>query len=69
MRIKGNQLREYSITAGFGLPVPSLKTTVNLGVEWMTRKANPNPLIKENYLNITFGINFNQMWFNQSKIY
>lgn len=69
MRIKGNQLREYSITAGFGFPVPSLKTTVNLGVEWMTRKAHPNPLIKENYLNITFGINFNEMWFNQSKIY
>lgn len=69
MSIKGNQLREYGVTAGFGLPVPTLKTTVNLGVEWMCRKANPNPLVKENYLNITIGINFNEMWFNQSKIY
>lgn len=69
MRIKGNQLRQYALTAGFGFPVPTLKTTVNLGVEYMSRKAHPNPLIKENYLNITIGINFNEMWFNQAKIY
>lgn len=69
LSIKGNQLREYAVTAGFGFPVPTLKTTVNLGFEWMNRRAHPNPLVKENYFNITLGINFNEMWFNQSKIY
>lgn len=69
MRIAGNRLRQYSISAGFGFPVPSFKTTVNLGVEYMHRQAHPNPLIKENYVNITLGVNFNEMWFNQRKIY
>ena len=35
----------------------------------MHRQAHPNPLVKENYLNITIGVNFNEMWFRQSKIY
>lgn len=69
LRIAGNQLRQYGITAGFGFPVPTFKTTINLGFEWMCRKAHPNPLVKENYLNITLGVNFNEMWFRQSKIY
>ena len=69
LKIRGNQLREYGVTLGFGFPVPTFKTTVNLGFEWLHRQAHPNPLIKENYLNITLGINFNEMWFRQSKIY
>ena len=69
LKLRGNQLREYGITAGFGFPVPEFKTTINLGFEWMHRQAHPNPLIKENYLNITIGVNFNEMWFRQSKLY
>jgi len=49
--------------------VPTFKTIVNLGFEWKHRQANPNPLIKENYFSVTIGINFNEMWFRQSKIY
>lgn len=69
LMIRDNRLREYGITAGFGFPVPTFKTIVSLGLEWKHRQAHPNPLIKENYFNITLGINFNEMWFNQSKIY
>lgn len=69
LKLRGNQLREYAVTAGFGFPVPEFKTTVNLGFEWKHRQAHPNPLIKEDYLSITIGVNFNEMWFRQSKIY
>lgn len=68
LKLQGNRLREYGITAGFGFPVPSMRTTVNLGLEWMHRQAHPNPLIKENYLNITIGLNVNEMWFQKSKL-
>ncbi|MDE6197122.1 MAG: hypothetical protein K2F91_04555 [Muribaculaceae bacterium] len=68
LKLQGNHLREYGITAGFGFPVPSMRTTVNLGLEWMHRQAHPNPLIKENYLNITIGLNVNEMWFQKSKL-
>ncbi|MBP3537421.1 MAG: hypothetical protein J6J93_07775 [Muribaculaceae bacterium] len=69
LELQGNRLRQYSLTAGFGFPVPTFKTTVNLGFEWIKRNATPNPLITEDYFNITIGINFNEMWFRQSKIY
>lgn len=69
LKLRGNQLREYAVTAGFGFPVPEFKTTVNLGFEWIHRQAHPSAMIKENYLNITLGVNFNEMWFRKSKIY
>ena len=67
--VKGNNVREYGISAGFGFPVPTFKTIINLGLEWKHRQATPVALIKENYLNITIGVNFNEMWFRKSKIY
>jgi len=69
LRILGNNVREYGASVGFGLPVPSFKTIINLGFEWRHRQANPNPLIKENYLCVTLGLNINEMWFRKSKIY
>ncbi len=63
-----NNVREYGISAGFGLPVNHLKTVVNLGFEYRHRQAHPNPMVKENYFNITLGVNFNEMWFWRNKI-
>lgn len=64
-----NNLREYGLSCGFGFPVPTFKSTVNLGFEWINRRAYPQALVTENYFNITLGVNFNEMWFRQSKIY
>ncbi|MCM1317892.1 MAG: hypothetical protein NC241_06935 [Bacteroides sp.] len=69
LMILGNNIREYGASVGFGFPVPGFKSVVNLGIEYKHRQANPNPLIKEQYLNITLGINFNEMWFRKAKIY
>ena len=44
------------------------KTVINIGFEWRHRQANPMPLIKENYFSVTLGVNFNELWFYQSKI-
>ena len=66
--MRGNNVREYGLTMGFGLPAPGSKTVINIGFEWRHRQANPMPLIKENYLSVTLGVNFNELWFYQSKI-
>lgn len=68
LNIKGNSVREYGVTAGFGFNTPEGKTMINLGVEWKHRKASPQQLIAENYLNITLGVNFNELWFWQRRI-
>lgn len=68
LNIQGNQLREYGITAGVGFNTPEGKTMINLGFEWKHRQAHPNPLITENFFNITLGVNFNELWFWQRRI-
>lgn len=67
--IDDNQLREYALTLGAGFPVPEFKTTVNVSLEWKNRQTAPQQLIRENYLSLTVGINFNEMWFQKNKIY
>ena len=67
--VRGNNVREYGASVGFGLPVPGFKTVVSIGVGWLHRQAYPTALIKEDYLNITLGVNFNEMWFRKCKIY
>lgn len=69
LHILGNNVREYGASIGLGLPVPTFKTIVSLGLEWRHRQAYPAALIKENYLCLTLGVNFNEMWFRKSKIY
>ena len=68
MMVGDNHVREYGVSCGFGLPTLSTKTVINLGFEYRHRQATPNPLVKENYFNITLGINFNELWFLKRKI-
>ena len=68
IKIGTNDVKEYGVSLGFGLPAPGSKTVVNIGLEWKHRQGTPNALIKEDYLNITLGINVNELWFFQSKI-
>lgn len=68
LRLQGNRVREYGVTAGIGLNAPSDKTMINIGLEWKQRRAYPNALISENYFNITVGVNFNELWFWKRKI-
>lgn len=68
LRINGNSVREFGVTGGFGFPTPEGKTIINFGLEWKMRRAYPNMLVSENYLNITLGVNFNEVWFFKRKI-
>ena len=69
LNYNGNNVRDYGVSIGVGLPasLPS-RTTINLGLEWRHRESSPVHLITENYLNITLGVNFNELWFWKSRI-
>lgn len=66
--VRGNQVREYGATLGLGLPVPQFKTIINLAFEYRHRQAYPSALVKEDYLCISLGVNFNELWFHQRKL-
>lgn len=66
--VRGNNVREYGVTCGLGLPAPGSKTVINIGFEYKHRATAPVNYITENYFNVTVGVNFNQMWFWKNKI-
>ena len=69
MNVYGNDVKDYGVGLGFSFPaLAGNKTIVNLGVEWRHRYTTPTTLIKEDYLNITVSVNFNEMWFWKNKI-
>lgn len=68
LNVSGNNVREWGAALGFGFPVTANKTVVSLGFEYKHRQAHPDPLVKEQYFNITVGVNFNEMWFWRNKI-
>ena len=68
INVKDNNVREFGVAVGFGLPTPSTKTVINIGFEYKHRATTPADLITEDYFNITLGINFNEMWFWKNKI-
>lgn len=68
LNVHGNQVTEYGITAGVGLPTIEGKTVINIGLEWKRRTSSPQVLLSENYFNITVGLNFNELWFWQRKL-
>lgn len=69
LTVRDDNIREYGLSCGLGLPLNTSKTMINIGFEYVHRQGHPNALIKENYFNITFGVNFHQLWFDQSKIH
>jgi len=66
--VNGNNVKDYGLSCGFGLPTVEGRTMINLGFEWKHRVSSPKKLITENYFNIVLGINFNEMWFWQRKL-
>ena len=44
------------------------KTYINIGFEYKHRAARPQTLVKEDYIFVTLGVNFNELWFWQNKL-
>lgn len=69
IKVRDNDIDQIGVTVGAGFPIPGFKSTVNVGLEWLNRRGNPDALVKENYLNLRIGVNFNESWFRKAKIY
>lgn len=68
IKVNGHNVNDYGVSLGFGLPAPGTKTVINLGLEYIRRQTDVASILKENYINLTLGINFNELWFYKNKI-
>ena len=63
LNINGQSINKIGVTVGMTMPVPKSLSKVNLGLEigkCGTKSAN---LIKESYVNLTFGVSIFERWF------
>jgi hypothetical protein len=63
LRILGEQLPDYGITFGVGLPLRGSKSTLNLGFILGQRGTNELNLIKENYGMVQISLTMHDFWF------
>jgi hypothetical protein len=67
LRIRGEQLQDYGISFGVGLPFKNTKSSFNLGVVVGQRGTLTNNLIKESYGIVNFGLTLHDFWFFKRK--
>lgn len=63
LELRGQQIDEFGISFGLGLPIPRTRSTVNLAAEVGTRGTTSNNLIKENFFRFTLGLSIFERWF------
>ncbi|GGE34245.1 lipid outer membrane transport protein FadL-like protein [Psychroflexus planctonicus] len=63
MRINNQDVEEFGISFGVGIPAGRYFTNANIGVEYGRRGTTSNGLIKENFLSIFISFSFNDKWF------
>jgi hypothetical protein len=68
LKIRGQQLTDYGITLGFGLPFKNTRTTFNFAVDYGQRGTLSQNLIKENYFNFNFSLSLYDFWFFKRRI-
>ena len=63
LELRGQQINEFGISFGFGLPLPRTRSTINLSAEIGSRGTKSANLIKENYVRFTLGLSIFERWF------
>ncbi len=67
LKIQGEQLKDYGISFGVGLPLRNTKSSFNLAFEAGRRGTLENNLIRENYMFLSFSVTLHDFWFIKRK--
>jgi hypothetical protein len=65
--VKNTPINEYGITFGLGMPLRRSRSSINLGIEIGERGTLKNNLIKEQFINVNFGVSISDKWFIKPK--
>jgi hypothetical protein len=69
LNLTGNDINEFGISFGMGLPVGrgSAFSNANFGLEFGQRGTTNDNLIKESFLSLSIGLSLNDKWFQKRK--
>lgn len=65
--INNQSIKDAAVSLGFGFPFGASFSNLNIGLEYGQRGTTKAGLIKENYVNISVGLSFNDRWFIKRK--
>jgi hypothetical protein len=67
MTINNEDLKDYAVSVGLGLPLGGAFSNANVGVEFGKRGTKKASLIEENYTNLLLSLSLNDRWFIRRK--
>lgn len=67
MTINNEDLKDYALSVGLGLPLGGAFSNANIGVEFGKRGTKKASLIEENYTNLLLSLSLNDRWFIRRK--
>ena len=67
LNVNGEDINEFGISFGVGLPAGRLLTNLNLGVEFGKRGTTNAGLIEENFMSFFVSLSLNDRWFQKRK--
>lgn len=67
LQINGKQIKDMGITAGFGINSLKSPLAYSIVLQYGIKGTTSNDLIRQNYANITFNINFGSIWYTKGK--
>ena len=67
LKLEGEQLKNYGISFGVGLPLRNTKSSFNMALEAGRRGTLENNLIRENYMFLSFSVTLHDFWFVKRK--
>ena len=67
MTINNQDLKDYALSAGLGLPLGGAFSNVNIGIEYGKRGTAKASLVEENYTNFLLSLSLNDRWFIKRK--
>ena len=65
--INNQAINDSALTLGLGMPLRGTFSNVNIGFELGNRGTTNSGLVKENYMNFSIGLSFNDRWFQKRK--
>lgn len=69
LQFNNNELKEYAISIGFGLPLRKSSSILNLGMEIGQNGTIENSLIQERFVKVALGISIRENWFRKGKYF
>ena len=68
INLRGENINEYGISFGVGLPVGRLFSNINVGFELGSKGTTSQGLVKENFFNTFISLSLNDRWFEKRYI-